>query len=463
MSWDKYLNEASLKNRGKLPSGDARNAFESDLGRIVFSPAIRRMHDKTQVFPLTTDDHIHSRLTHSMEVMVIGYSLGLRLCENEVFSKKIEKLGVEKYSLVRQIPIILENACLIHDIGNPPFGHFGEDVVKNFFQKYFSNSECKVKLTPLEKDDFIHFDGNAQGLRVVTHLQMLDDVYGLNLSFATLGAYLKYPNSDSLVSTELTRKKRGVFQSEKYCLDQIAEACDLKLGDGRFKRHPLAFLVEAADSICYLVMDIEDGFNKGWYQFAELKSQLEYLKKESDVEYNAIFNNVDSKIDSDMPRVVRLRINLISYLVKLALNVFIGNLEKIENGEYNKELIDDDNLKVAEKLRDFTKMHIFPKKEIQLLELTGDSVLSGLLNYYTNFIFCGNNAYKKRALGLISKSLIRIALLENGLKFEDGKSLFEEFEKLPDYYKLRVIVDYVTGMTDQFALDQYQKLSGQKI
>lgn len=449
MNWDKFLSNKRLRPSNRATLGDPRNDFESDFGRVIFSPATRRMHDKTQVFPLTADDNIHSRLTHSMEVMAIGHSLGLNLCDNEFFLSSIEK---DKLTAFREIPVILKSACLVHDIGNPPFGHFGETVIQCYFETLFNNKnpnliDFKFDLKPLEREDFEFFDGNAQGFRVLTKLQILEDIYGLNLTFATLGAYLKYPNTGIKVKNKLNLKKRGVFQSEKDFLEEISTFCGLNKGS-EIIRHPLAYLMEAADSICYLVMDIEDGYNKGWYSFEDLKRKFIGNRK--------IFETLQSQnhYENEVSQIVNFRIALISYLVKLATTNFIKNLELIIKGEYNKELIEEDEKFVAKDLQKFTIAEIFPKKEICSLELTGHSVLTGLLDYYIGFAFHRNKEYQKRSSKLISKSLIRIACLECKVK---------KFEDLTDYFKLRVIVDFISGMTDQYALNHYQKLSGQKI
>ena len=201
MDWNKLLNEKRFKpTTRKQTDYDLRNEFESDFGRIIFSPAVRRMHDKTQVFPLTTDDNIHTRLTHSMEVQSIAYSLGLNICSKKEFINRINK---EKEELIRVIPIILSSIALCHDIGNPPFGHYGEDIIADYFSKFFcKGNDIKTNLSEYQKDDFIKYNGNAQGFRVLTRLQVLQDVHGLNLTFGTLCAYLKYP----FLSNELEKE-----------------------------------------------------------------------------------------------------------------------------------------------------------------------------------------------------------------------------------------------------------------
>jgi len=486
MDWNKLLSGKRLRKSKRPPEAqepspsphlDLRNPFESDFGRVIFSPATRRMHDKTQVFPLTLDDNTHSRLTHSMEVMAIGYSFGIKITQSEYFRKIAGKTEIE---LLREVPIILQNACLVHDIGNPPFGHFGETVIQNYFKSLFKknehtktelekrldvadeskNKEIRLQLNELfkltgdEPEDFTRFDGNAQGFRVLTKLQILDDDKGLNLTSATLGSYLKYPNTGPIDKKIINKKKRGVFQSEKAYLSEIASNCGLVIEE-QIKRHPLCFLMEAADSICYLVMDIEDGFNRGWYGYSFLKdsfSKLPGLKE--------VFEKLDKENTTfgvEITKVANLRIYLIQHLVNLATSNFLKNLDAINLGTYNLELIFEGPDEVAKCLQKFCWDHIFPSRDITSLELTGHSVLTGLLDYYIMFLFHEDADYRKRGEGLISNGIKRVALIENGLSENDS------IDNLNDYFKLRIIVDFVSGMTDQFALNHYQKLSGQKI
>ena len=469
MDWEKLLNNNRLRQSNRRHREDARNDFESDFGRIIFSPAIRRMHDKTQVFPLTSDDNIHSRLTHSMEVMSVGYSLGVKICESEVLNKRLNR---DVYDLFREIPIIIKNSCLIHDIGNPPFGHFGETVVQNYFDNFFkiniikdrdssfTDDELKsgyycLNLTEEEKADFTNFDGNAQGLRVVTKLQILNDAYGLNLTFATLGAYIKYPNCTSINKSNIETKKIGVFQSEKKYFEQIITECGLYI-DGRNVRHPLCYLMEAADSICYLAMDIEDGFNKGIYDIDFLYSIYKDIPSISN-RINELYKDEESKYKNDITKVVNFRIEIIQQLALLAVSNFEKNIDAIEAGTYGKELIFDDENKLAEKLFEICESKIFKYREITSLEITGHSVVSGLLDYYIRFVFHSDKKYRRRAQSLLSQSLLKAAFEENNLP-EDSS-----IDSLSDYYKLRLIVDFISGMTDQFALNHYQKISGQKI
>lgn len=375
MNWSKLINNG--RERETTRDTDTRNDFESDFGRVIFSPAVRRMHDKTQVFPLTDDDNIHSRLTHSFEVMSVGHGLAISLCERKEFLKKIDR-GYEM--AIREIPVIVKNACIVHDIGNPPFGHFGETAIQNFFSRYFESS-YGIKLTQQEQEDFTFFDGNAQGFRVLTKLQKLDDAKGLNLTYGTLGAYLKYPNYTDKNKAIISKKKRGVFQSEIDVLNKVADECGLHK-DGSIIRHPLCYLMEAADSICYLVMDIEDGFNKQWYGYEFVKNKLQHISglKERMEKIEREVKNQDKLAASSIEttKMVKLRIALIHRLVSLAADNFEKNLDTIMRGEYNKELILDDSSGLAKELAEFCYTHVFPHRDITSLELTGNSVLTGI-------------------------------------------------------------------------------------
>lgn len=506
MDWNNLLSTERIRKSANK-STDIRNEFESDFGRIIFSPALRRMHDKTQVFPLTTDDNIHSRLTHSNEVMSIGYSFGLKLCNSKIIQNKTKKSEAE---LLRIIPIILKNICLIHDIGNAPFGHFGETIVSNYFKelnesKTFENFK---KLNAHQKRDFINYDGNAQGLRVLTKLQYLNDTYGLNLTYATLGSYLKYPNYDDIYDKEgkkienlaIEKKKHGVFFSEKEFFDLIVENCGLKVNNNII-RHPLCYLMEAADSIAYYIMDMEDGFNKKLLNLKDICSYFKNVEPKNDICNNIVKICKDKSIN-DNSKIVNIRIKLIDYLVEFCFNEFIENIDEIENGTYKNELLKNDKSKVYSILEKITIEKIFVAREINFLESAGHFVFKGLLDYYIKFLFHTNEKYQKRAVPLLSNSIVQCAIDEDLFEIcnkkkidselrdsyfklkkkqtinilsttesEKIKKLYTEiinktnptFSDLSDYYKFRVIIDFISGMTDKFALQHYHKINGQKI
>lgn len=436
MNWDLLLTEKRI--RPSQRKTDARSAFESDFGRIIFSPATRRMHAKTQVFPLTDDDNIHSRLTHSLEVMSIGHSFSIRFCESPVFQ---ERTHCDSHKLFREIMVILENACLIHDIGNPPFGHFGETVIQEYFKTFFSRPNIPLHLTPDEQREFVHFDGNAQGLRVLTKLQSIDDCYGLNLTSPTLAACIKYPNSGEIDKSRIESKKVGVFLSEKSYVETIAANCGLVV-DGRIVRHPLCYLVEAADSICYLTMDLEDGFTKKLFT-------LEMLHDAIGNDYPQL-NDIFQDEIPEKAKITKLRNSLISILVEQAFTNFENHIDAIENGTFNQELIFS-AAPLANELQSFCIDKIYSIKSIYELELVGHNVLSGLLDFFIDCLFVKGKDYRRRAVNLLSESIIQVALTETGT---------DKFDNLSDYYKLRVLIDYLSGMTDRYALNLYQKILG---
>ncbi len=476
LEWKKYLADGRFRktlstDASKRDEYDNRNSFESDLGRVIFCSASRRMHDKTQVIPLTTDDNVHSRLIHSLEVMNLCYSFGIRLCRTPEF---IRTYGEKKVNeLIWKICPILETAGLIHDIGNPPFGHFGEVIIQQYFKKYFENidsfftdkeiSESEKEDLITEKLDFTQFDGNAQGFRVVTKLQFLNDTFGLNLTYATLAASLKYPNVDEKgrEADKIAYKKHGVFKVEEDRLNEIAQRCNLKI-NRVYHRHPLSFLVEAADSICYLIMDIEDGYGRNWYTFDDIENDLYRNKK-----INEIIKKIKESSEETIPeqkKIVDFRINIIDYLAQTAIKNFIFNLKEIDNGNYNFELILDDSNDVALDLAKFEKKHVLARREIQSLELTGNSVITGLLNIYLNLVFNKERAFRDRAKTMISKAILLTAINEWQPSIRSNIDLQDfDIKDLPARNKIRMIVDYISGMTDKFALKHYQKLSGQRI
>ena len=507
--WDKYLSNTRIRSSAKKKCDelqseqDKRNDFESDFGRVIFSAACRRLHDKTQVFPLTTDDNIHSRLTHSMEVMNIGYSFAINLSKSVEFK---EKTQLSEVDILRSLGAILKTSCLVHDIGNPPFGHFGEESIQNYFTKLFDelNQELKEKrynhiiiksfIVPENDEtteenlkqlryflsdqnerklDFTEFDGNAQGFRVLTKLQFLDDLSGLNLTCATLASSLKYPNISKKVKEPLiSLHKHGVFTTEESTLKTIVQECNLQI-DTNIKRHPLAFLMEAADSICYLVMDIEDAINKDWICYEKVINLLEEYEGSNLDVINKLVGKVSLYSGENSPhrkKVVCFRTVMIAYLTDLAIENFIKNIDRIYEGTYQSELIDDDPNKIACALNKISYDFILSKREIRLLEITGDSIICGIMDSYINLLFNKNKNFRKRGKSLISKAIIHTVLQEHlndkgGSEQPCAIDLYNEFdvEEFTTEERLRIIRDYVSGMTDSFALNHYRRLNGQQI
>lgn len=480
IDWDKYLSSERYRSKSefkdhftKASDEDRRNAFESDFGRVAFSSAIRRMHDKAQVMPLTTGDSVHTRLTHSIEVMSIAYSLGISLCRDKDF---IEVYGKDKaMELERTIPMILKTAAFVHDIGNPPFGHFGETIIQNYFKEYLK----KRIVTDKQALDFTCFDGNAEGFRILTRLQYIGDLSGLNLTYATLAAYSKYPNDNTPDKSYIGRKKHGVFTSESDIFNKMVEACHMGTEDNKVKRHPLSFLVEAADSISYSIMDIEDGLTMGWYSFDYIINYLDgYLSKKTNNQNYSILKTIELDFDKkgidkndEKRKMCDFRVAITRYLVNLAISKFKTNLEKIDKGEYSKELIEDGDM-VSKALQDFAAKNIFPRYEIEQIELTGNSVIKGLLNILLDCAFNQDKKFRNHLKSVISKTFLKVAKREENVndippteyKFFSNEEIASfDIENLSPYSKLRTIIDLISGMTDRYAVSMYQKLSGQRL
>lgn len=483
------LRDTTVAASSRTEYSDARNEFESDLGRALFSSAARRLHDKTQVIPLTTDDNIHSRLTHSMEVMNIGASLAKDICYSSHF--RSHHAQAEIYDIYEPMRAILQTICLVHDIGNPPFGHFGEFAISEYFRNLFARDPHLLGGYTHWQTDFTCYDGNAQGFRVITKLQFIDDLYGLNLTKSCLASYLKYPNvgpgdkSDPNISC----RKHGVFWADKDYLDRIMEG-STPIGRTAYVRHPFAFLVEAADTICYLSMDLEDAYNKGWFTLSTLLSSWQSFATNSSPTAKALFALLEKAAGTDgslaRKGFIQFRIAIIKHLVSIAVGNYLSNYDRISTGQYNQELIFDDTDNVALFLQEFCIRYIYSQKDIQSVELTGWSVINGLLDIYTKLFLSDNKSYIRHGEAMMSQSVLRVAKMDylvhskriqwnpidhcyaetsSGQKIDNTDALCDSIStsELPIYYRLRMIVDYISGMTDKFAVQHYQRLSGQRI
>jgi len=421
----------------------------------------------------------------------------------------------------------LKTACLVHDIGNPPFGHFGEEAIQIYFESVFSRIEknsiykCVPGIKPddpitrllynyfyekakfeykrlgngnldeqllftkkreayklYKKEtaflknpyDFTQFDGNAQGFRVLSRLQYAGDLNGLNLTFASLGAYLKYPNTGAKQKNgEIAKHKHGIFHTEKALLDKVVEACGMNV-EGKIVRHPLAFLMEAADSICYLIMDIEDGINKKWFDATDVCSEIIRIN-ESTNRATAISLIKKLKVIKtekvSYQKVIKLRTILMSYLIQLAECNFVNNLDSIMLGQYPKELIEDDENGIAEILSNFCKKKILCQREIISLELAGQATINSLLDSYLKILFSEHKSVRSRGKEMISQSILTTVVHEHFKKlnqdFECSDLASFDVMELTMEEKFRLLRDYISGMTDKFALKHNHKLSGHQV
>ncbi|MGO3260380.1 MAG: dGTP triphosphohydrolase [Mesonia sp.] len=443
MNWEQLL---SLKKYGdtqkrlRLDQDDTRLGFEVDYDRIIFSSAFRSLQDKTQVIPLSKTDFAHTRLTHSLEVSVVGRSLG-RIAGKKVIEKHPHLAATHGYHF-NDFGAIVAAAALAHDIGNPPFGHSGEKAIG----EYFLNGKgfrFKEKLSEKQYHDLTHFEGNANGFKLVTETKS-GNKDGLRLSYATLGAFMKYPK-ESLPhkpSKAVHDKKFGYFQTEKEIFKDVAEDLGLlKTGnetDIHYKRHPLSFLVEAADDICYTIIDFEDGINLG---LIEEEKALELLIKL--VEKNIRPENY-SQLTSTQSRLSYLRSLAISTLIQEAANIFIENEEKILNGEFQTSLLDKSKYKVQiEDIINISIQNIYQSQDVTEKEITGYQIINTILDKFCNSAERKSNQSATNYDILISQTYL--------------KDLDEE----QDIHKWLIdISSYVASLSDGNALRIYQKING---
>lgn len=409
MQWDKLL---SLRKHGdtqqRLRSNENENrlAFDVDYDRIVFSNSFRNLQDKTQVIPLSKMGFVHTRLTHSMEVSVVGRSLG-RSVGSELIKKYpyLKEMGYQS----NDFGAIVASAALAHDIGNPPFGHSGEKAIGDFF-KYKKGKILKDILTEKEYQDLCSFEGNANGFRILT--QSVSGVEGgLRLSYATLGSFIKYPKESLPIkpTNRISDKKYNVFQSEKDFFNEVAQNLGLiSYGDTenlRYARHPLAFLVEAADDICYTIIDFEDGINLGWILEDHALEFLTKLVQGSSISKETIIDKF-SKLNSKEDRVGYLRALSIGTLIEDAKRVFLENEEAILRGEFHFSLLEKSIYKAQiQEVIDLSIEKIYQSPQVIEKELSGYAILQNLLDIHftavMNYLNEEETSYDKLLLSTI--------------------------------------------------------------
>ena len=443
MNWSQLL---SLKRFGdtqprlRKDQTETRLGFEVDYDRIIFSDSFRSLQDKTQVVPLSKTDFVHTRLTHSLEVSVVARSLGRIV--GEKLLQKYPELVAEGYR-INDFGAIVASAALAHDIGNPPFGHSGEKAIGEYF-KNGKGQQFKNQLSAKEWQDLIDFEGNANGFRIVNESKRAMEG-GIRLTYATLGAFIKYPKESlpKKPTNQIEDKKYGIFQSDVPFFKEVAQELGLIStgisGNVAYKRHPLAYLVEAADDICYTIIDFEDGINLG---LIDEEFALEYLIK-------LVKDTIDSKkyhqLEFKTDRLSYLRALAIGTLINEALAVFLANEDAILNGEYPHSLLD--KCKYEAQINDIIKISvdkIYKSREVVEKELVGYSIIATLLDVFvgaTNRKFENTlTNYDKLVLNLLPESLQK--------------------PKETLYLRVLTMCGYVASLTDGFALQLYKKIKG---
>jgi dGTPase len=439
MPWSALLSGARLGQRIDNTGAPSRSAFEQDYDRIIFSQPFRRLQDKTQVHPLPEHDFVHTRLTHSLEVSSVGRSLGKRV--GEVILQRHPELA-DQCSLF-DFGAIVAAGALAHDVGNPPFGHAGETAISDFFVHHPYGQSFRNEVTEAEWQDLIRFEGNAQGFRILNKNQ-----YGLKCTFATLGAFTKYPVSADFSPRDPARrsqKKFGYYQTEANAFREVTRATGmLALANGAYARHPLAFLVEAADDICYSIIDLEDGCNMGLVSYNDARSLFESVITSAKSKLGKL-----DQLPSLAEKIGFLRALAIGDLMQECSSLFLENETSVLDGTFDQALADHcaskDGLKQIIKV---SVDSIYRARQVVEIEAAGHEVLPGLLN---EFAQAGHHLLLKKKSGKYNNLQLLIPPDIRGYIGQSDASV---------YTMLRAILDFVSGLTDRHALGLYRKIKG---
>jgi dGTPase len=479
LDWNKLLCTERERERTTIASNDYRNDFESDYDRVVFSSPFRRLQDKAQVFPLERNDFVRTRLTHSIEVATIARSLGVSIATELLNNGKINP---EQSS---RIPIVLETAGLSHDIGNPPFGHHGETTIQKSFREWFENHNS-FNLNDKEKADFLNFDGNCQMFRILTHLQCIKDEFGLNLTYATLSALMKYPfdsisgnksfDKSFIKSNGVYYKKFGYFEAEEDVALRVLEMTGL-MQNGVVYRHPLAFVLEAADDIAYMAGDLEDGYKKKLVSFDLLCNSFN-PDIVNDIQTKELFYSIQEVLSSDKyysseKKLQEIRIKLQGFMKQMAVDAFVCNYDDIMYMRFKGELLETSKAKeLVDILKPLSINNIYQSSDIERIEIGGEHAIRYLIERFmtdfdnTSFIQAviesdGQKVPKDngRMYRIISDDFRKVY----GVKINRLKQMKLPLDDLYNrayYYTCLMVSDYISGMTDSYCTELYRRLQG---
>jgi dGTPase len=438
LNWEKLLSAKRLgqEDREYTDRHLERTQYQRDYDRIIFSSPFRRLQNKTQVFPLPGSVFVHNRLTHSLEVASVGRSLG-----NMVAWEVQRKYPDLRTDLIGEIGTIVSTACLCHDLGNPPFGHSGEKAIS----EYFENGEgmsLQNEFSKQQWEDLVSFEGNANALRLLTYRFNGRREGGYALTYATLASLIKYP-WDSLNKTP--KGKYGYFYSENEAYEKVVNEAGLKLevhGEYKVVRHPLVYLMEAADDISYLVMDMEDAHKLGIVTTEKTKSiLLNFFENDTKVMQRLL--EVMKEVSDTNEQIAYLRAMVINKMVQGVVQVFMENYMLIMTGEFTGSLVDyfDDDVEDAlQECRAFSKEKIYSHRSVREIELAGYNILGGLMKDFVNAVKNPDTHYNKSLLAMVPE--------QYPVRSEDM------------YTRVRGVLDFVSGMTDVYALDLFRKIRG---
>lgn len=441
MKWEKLLASGRFGETPKsLNLETSRTEFEIDYDRIIFSAPFRNLQDKTQVFPLPEQAFVHTRLTHSLEVSSVGRSLGKSA--GEILLEKyptLEKSGISASA----IGSIVAAAALTHDIGNPPFGHAGEEAISDFFRFHAYGKVWEKHVRVDQWADLVNFEGNAQGFRMLVSKQ-----FGLNLTYATLAAFTKYPRPSFIPQRDIARKsqkKFGFFINQLLDFEMMTDALGIeKISAESWVRHPLAFLVEAADDICYNIIDLEDGCTMGLVSFEDTVSLLKPILGER-------FDQEKLKDRTQAQNLGILRAMAIGQLIRETVEVFDKYEEGMRKGNFDKALTDIiPSAKALAQIAATSVKSIYRSKVVLEKEAAGFQVLEGLLSVFSQALY--HQFYNPELFSGQDKSILRLLPEDFPLKGWGAE--------VNPYPMLRSLVDFISGMTDKYALNLYRRVKG---
>lgn len=435
MDWNHLLSTHRYASPHK--SADVRSSFQRDYDRIIFSSAFRRLQNKTQVFPLPGSQMVHNRLTHSLEVASVGRSIACRTMQ------KLAEHDPEIQQHQSDIETIVSTACLAHDLGNPPFGHSGEDTISSFFKDGKGNA-LKDHMLPEQWSDLISFEGNANAFRLLTHQFHGRRPGGLSLTSATLATLIKYPYPSF---DKGDRKKYNVFFSEIEVLEEVMRDCGIDRVDDEhlvYARHPLSYMMEASDDICYLILDMEDAHKRGIVSLDEIEhSFLSFFDKDKDASLFQHKDEVYRDVSDENERMAFLRAMLINKLVNCVSDIFVAHYDEIMRGAFQGSLIShlpDFEENALKQCRNQSVKNIYRHPSVVKIELTGFNVIGTLLDEFTEAVLHPDKVYNKKLLSLMP----------------------EQFKPLQDdlYSKVQSVLDFISNMTDLYAVQLYKDLRG---
>ena len=438
MEWKQLISNKRFGQEHKhAERHDDRSEFKRDYDRLIFSSAFRRLQNKTQVFPLPGSIFVHNRLTHSLEVASVGMSIG-----NDISRRVIQKRPELKDTLVEEIGTIVSAACLAHDLGNPPFGHSGEKAIQTFFSEG-PGQKIKSMVSSEFWDDITHFEGNANAFRILTHRFKGRRQGGFVMTYSMLASIVKYPFASSLAGNH---GKFGFFASEAESYRKIADElgifCKSAPGEPlKYARHPLVYMVEAADDICYEIMDIEDSHKLKILSFAETEHLLLSF---FDEEIQKIRQRIiDEELTDENEKVVYMRASVIGKLENECVAAFLAHEEEILAGTFEGSLIDHISERQKKAYKECEKISyskIYQSKPVLDIELSGYKIMATLMEVFVEAAVNPSRFNSKQLLRRVSSQYD----IEN-----------ENLEE-----RIMAVIDYISGMTDIYALDIYQKING---